>query len=109
MHADHHLGVIGLLSTRRKVTDEKLYLLAPKILTPWYEFCNDQFNSIKEQYIFINNNSLYFQHHNISSMLKSMLFKKLNVKDISTVYVLHCKQSYGVSITLGDNKKIVYR
>ncbi|KOX68781.1 Ribonuclease Z, mitochondrial [Melipona quadrifasciata] len=108
MHADHHLGVIGLLSTRRKVIDEKLYLLAPKILTPWYEFCNDQFTSIKEQYISINNNSLYFQHHNISSMLKSMLFKKLNVKDISTVYVLHCKQSYGVAITLEDNKKIVY-
>ncbi|XP_043511447.1 ribonuclease Z, mitochondrial [Frieseomelitta varia] len=108
MHADHHLGFIGLLSVRKKVTDEKLYLLAPKILTPWYEFCDDQFNSIKEQYISINNNNLYFQHHNLSSVLKSMIFKKLNVKDISTIYVLHCKQSYGVAITLEDNKKIVY-
>lgn len=46
LHADHHLGLINILSRRRKVTSEKLMLLAPITMTAWLAFYNYQIEEI---------------------------------------------------------------
>lgn len=46
LHADHHLGLINILNRRRKVTSEKLMLLAPITMTAWLAFYNYQIEEI---------------------------------------------------------------
>jgi ribonuclease Z len=38
LHADHHLGLINILNRRRKVTDEKVVLIAPAQIKAWLSF-----------------------------------------------------------------------
>lgn len=40
LHADHHLGLIQILNYRRKLTDEKAFLIAPAQISPWLTFYN---------------------------------------------------------------------
>ncbi|XP_017757933.1 PREDICTED: ribonuclease Z, mitochondrial isoform X2 [Eufriesea mexicana] len=108
IHADHHLGLIGLLLKRKMVTDEVLYLLTPKCIMPWFNFYNDRFESITEQYTIVDNNSFYQNYHTFSLISEIELYHKLDIKEINTIFVKHCNQSYGIAITLKDNKKIVY-
>lgn len=109
MHADHHLGLIGLLERRKQITNEKLYLLVPCHIIPWLNFYNQRFQSISQQYIIINNYDLYLNAHQLPVSTESLLKNVMNISKIDTIYVNHCKYSFGVSITLKDNKKIVYR
>lgn len=46
LHADHHLGLINILNRRRKVTDEKVLLLAPLQITAWLSFYNYRIEEI---------------------------------------------------------------
>jgi ribonuclease Z len=46
LHADHHLGLINILSRRRKVTDEMVLLLAPLQITAWLAFYNYRIEEI---------------------------------------------------------------
>ncbi|KOC66769.1 Ribonuclease Z, mitochondrial, partial [Habropoda laboriosa] len=108
IHADHQLGLIGLLLKRKQITNDKLYLLIPMNMIPWLNFYNDRFESISQQYILLNNSDLYMNHHKLSVLFEIELFKFLNIKTIDTVYVAHCKQAFGIAITLENDKKIVY-
>ncbi|CAK9822129.1 Ribonuclease Z, mitochondrial [Anthophora retusa] len=108
IHADHHLGLIGLLLKRKQITSEKLYLLIPTSMEPWLNFYNDRFESISQQYTLVQNSDLYMNQHKLSSSFESTLFNFLNVKEINTIFVAHCKQSYGIAVILKDNKKIIY-
>lgn len=108
IHADHHLGLIGLLLRRKRVTNDPLYLLIPKCMISWLNFYNDRFESINQQYITVSNSDFYLNHHLLPVSTESKLYDMLNVKEINTVYVMHCKYSFGIAITLKDGKKIVY-
>ncbi|XP_012246841.1 ribonuclease Z, mitochondrial isoform X1 [Bombus impatiens] len=108
IHADHHLGLMGLLLRRKEVTDEMLYLLTPKCMTPWLNYYNGQFESVVQQYILVHNGDLYLDSHKLSKYFEITLYNKLNINEINTIHVTHCKESYGIAITLQDNKKIVY-
>ncbi|OAD56644.1 Ribonuclease Z, mitochondrial, partial [Eufriesea mexicana] len=88
--------------------DEVLYLLTPKCIMPWFNFYNDRFESITEQYTIVDNNSFYQNYHTFSLISEIELYHKLDIKEINTIFVKHCNQSYGIAITLKDNKKIVY-
>lgn len=50
LHADHHLGLINILSRRRKVTDEKVLLLAPVQISAWLSFYNYSIEEIFSTY-----------------------------------------------------------
>ncbi|XP_050598344.1 ribonuclease Z, mitochondrial isoform X1 [Bombus affinis] len=108
IHADHHLGLMGVLLKRKEVTDEMLYLMAPKCMTPWLNYYNGQFESVVQQYILVHNDDLYLNSHKLSEYFEITLYNKLNINEINTIYVTHCKEAYGIAITLQDNKKIVY-
>lgn len=98
-----------MLLRRKEVTDEKLYLITPKCMTPWLNYYNDQFESVVQQYILVHSGDLYLDSHKLSKYFETTLYNKLNIKKINTVHVVHCKEAYGIAITLRDNKKIVYR
>lgn len=46
LHADHHLGLINILNRRRKVTNEKVLLLAPIQIRAWLAFYNRSVDEI---------------------------------------------------------------
>lgn len=46
LHADHHLGLIDIINRRRKVTSEKLVLLAPAQISAWLAFYNFRIEEI---------------------------------------------------------------
>lgn len=108
IHADHHLGLIALLLQRKKITSQKLYLLSPKNLMPWLNFYNDRFESIAHQYILMDNSNVYLNYHRLPTTFELELYNKLNINEINTIHVPHCKYSFGIAITLKNNKKIVY-
>ncbi|XP_076390326.1 ribonuclease Z isoform X2 [Megachile rotundata] len=108
IHADHHLGLIGILLRRKKLTNDKLFLLVPTQIMSWLNFYNNRFQCISDQYALINNYDLYLNACQLSTSFQLTLYKTLNVKDINTIFVNHCKYAYGIAITLKDDKKIVY-
>lgn len=46
LHADHHLGLFNILNRRRKVTDDKVLLLAPVPINTWLAFYNFRIEEI---------------------------------------------------------------
>lgn len=72
LHADHHLGFIGLLLGRRKAlkktNSNKVMLFAPKQISNWLTFYDDCFETIKDDYELIPNQDLVckiFHNYNI--------------------------------------------
>lgn len=50
LHADHHLGLIDILNRRRKLTDDKVLLLAPFAISRWLAFYNFRIQEIYSSY-----------------------------------------------------------
>ncbi|XP_018366735.1 PREDICTED: ribonuclease Z, mitochondrial isoform X1 [Trachymyrmex cornetzi] len=108
MHADHHIGLIGLLKARRKVTEDPLYLLAPGHINVWLHMYHTRFEPILHRMTLIKNNEFCMDSHNPELYKYRNIYNTLNVQAVRTVYVEHCPYSYGVSVTLHNGKKIVY-
>ncbi|XP_036147480.1 ribonuclease Z, mitochondrial isoform X2 [Monomorium pharaonis] len=108
MHADHHMGLIGLLKERRKITEDPLYIFAPGQLYPWLQMYNECFEPILHQITLIPNNEFSMNTHNPMEYKYKSMYNTLNVQVMRTVYVNHCPNSYGVALTLHNGKKIVY-
>lgn len=109
MHADHHLGIIGLLQKRGKFTNDRVFLLAPHEIAAWLNFYHNEMEPISHLYSLLNNFDLYLNSHKLSKSFENIFYSILNIKEINTVFVTHCKHSYGVAVTLNDGRKIVYR
>lgn len=109
MHADHHIGLIGLLKEREKVTQELLYLFAPGQIATWLHTYHRHFESVLNQITLISNNEFFMDMHDPESHDYRSMYNALNVRAVNTTYVKHCPYSYGVSVTLRNEKKIVYR
>lgn len=109
MHADHHIGLIGLLKERQKITHDPLYLFAPEYISSWLQMYHRSFEPILYRIMLISNNELFMDIHNPELYKYSSMYNTLNVRSVKTVYVKHCPYSYGVSVTLRNGKKIVYR
>lgn len=64
LHADHHIGLVGLLKGRRKAFEqsekpaEPLLLLAPKQILAWLQFYHRRFEKIDQDYEIIGNADL---------------------------------------------------
>lgn len=50
LHADHHLGLIDIINRRRKLTSEKVLLLAPFQISAWLAFYNFGIEEIYSTY-----------------------------------------------------------
>ncbi|XP_011146096.1 ribonuclease Z, mitochondrial isoform X2 [Harpegnathos saltator] len=108
LHADHHIGLIGLMKQRRKVAQDPLYLFAPAHIVAWLQFYHKRFEPIFHRITLISNSELFMDVHEPMEYRYKNMYKTVNVRAIRTVYVNHCPYSYGVSIELKDGNKIVY-
>lgn len=109
LHADHQLGLIGILQERSRSNQEPVYLLAPERIRSWLHFFDLRYQSISQLYTLIPLSKLLMSEHQIPVETEKKVYESLNVKEISTVNVDHCAYSYGVSLTLANDQKIVYR
>ncbi|XP_016946830.1 ribonuclease Z, mitochondrial [Drosophila biarmipes] len=101
LHADHHIGLIGLLRERRQLEPkaEPLILLAPRQIEPWLEFYNRQIETIGDAYTLVGNGEL------LSNPLAGEKVEPLGITSISTCLVRHCPNSFGISLTLAAKYK----
>ncbi|XP_024892683.1 ribonuclease Z, mitochondrial [Temnothorax curvispinosus] len=108
MHADHHIGLIGVLKERGKVTQDPLYLFAPGHIAAWLQMYHKRFEPVLQRLTLVSNSEFFMDMHNPSSHKYRDMYNTLNVQAVRTVYVKHCPYAYGVSVTLHNGKKIVY-
>ncbi|XP_033155331.1 ribonuclease Z, mitochondrial [Drosophila mauritiana] len=96
LHADHHIGLIGLLRERRQLEPraDPLILLAPRQIEPWLEFYNRQIETVEDAYTLVGNGEL------LASPLSGEQVEPLGITSISTCLVRHCPNSFGISLTL---------
>ncbi|XP_070158623.1 ribonuclease Z, mitochondrial [Polyergus mexicanus] len=107
-HADHHIGLVGFLKGRKKVTQDPLYLFAPAYIAMWLRSYHRRFEPILHQMTLIPNNEFFLDTHNPAEYKYQNMYKTLNVQAVKTTYVKHCSYSFGISVTLNNGKKIVY-
>lgn len=62
LHADHHIGLIGILSVRQKMKasgllklDQPIYLLAPVQIMTWLNFYHRRFTELNEEFQIVSN------------------------------------------------------
>ncbi|XP_043260367.1 ribonuclease Z, mitochondrial [Colletes gigas] len=108
LHADHQIGLVGLLQERGKYTDDKVYLIAPGLILRWLNLYHNQFEPVSQFYKLVDNCDLYLGSHKLPLVYEESIYNALNIKEINTIHVKHCKFSYGVAVTLKDGRKIVY-
>lgn len=67
LHADHHIGLIGLLSVRQQMRingmlrqDQPIYLLAPIQIMTWLNFYHKRFMELNEEFQIVSNLDLVF-------------------------------------------------
>ena len=61
LHADHHIGLFGIMQMRQKICDETyapILLLAPSEIELWLTFYNNEFEKISTEFEFIDNRIL---------------------------------------------------
>lgn len=114
LHADHHIGLIGLLQGRREALNRlnidkcPLYLFAPKQILAWLNFYDRCFESVADEYILVPNDQLLLNDHSYPEDRENQLLKDLELCDISTCFVRHCPNSFGVSLIHRSGYKITY-
>ncbi|XP_053694596.1 ribonuclease Z, mitochondrial [Sabethes cyaneus] len=113
LHADHHLGLFGLLQMRRKLLGtscDKLLLFAPEQMSYWLRLYDCRFESLSEEYTLVKNADL------IERPLSDERVLELGLREIATCRVRHCPHSFGVALRTvasvkgdaGEEVKITY-
>ncbi|XP_015363613.1 PREDICTED: ribonuclease Z, mitochondrial isoform X1 [Diuraphis noxia] len=113
LHADHHIGLIGILSVRQKMKASKLlelnqpiYLLAPVQIMTWLNFYHRRFAELNKEFQIVSNSDLDFES---STKLRiNDLLKQTNMSNIETTLVRHCPNAFGVSFTHKNGWKVTY-
>ncbi|KAM7346841.1 ribonuclease Z [Cochliomyia hominivorax] len=100
LHADHHIGLIGLLTERLRLlgTDEnieKVLLLAPKQIEPWLSFYHERIFNIKNSYELKGNAEIMEESLNLKETNP-----KFGIDSIKTCLVKHCPHSFGVCVNI---------
>lgn len=111
IHADHHIGLIGLLHGRRHSQQQqhtrgsKLGLFIPEKLEQWLSFYNKDFQQIDDQYeITFNENEKL-----LAGATNGVLgIDQFGLNALRTAYVEHCQGAFGVSLTTSRGFKLTY-
>ncbi|XP_064601279.1 zinc phosphodiesterase ELAC protein 2-like [Liolophura sinensis] len=114
MHADHHLGMFGVLEARKEVLEARgkphtpVLLLAPIQMTRWLKFYSQQ---IKESHSYIRlvalQDLLPHQLDRTQTMCNAVL-EETGLREFLPVMVEHCKNAFGVCLTHQRGWKLVY-
>ncbi|KAI8388141.1 beta-lactamase-like protein [Radiomyces spectabilis] len=114
LHADHHLGVMQLLTKWWKLNSQdrkkSLYVVAPHIYRRWLqEYSEVEYFGPKppsKQIRFIQNERFSDPKFNRAKLGK--LLRSLGLKDMQTVEVIHCRWAYGLTLEHESGWKLVY-
>ncbi|KAL4709976.1 hypothetical protein ACJJTC_003939 [Scirpophaga incertulas] len=112
LHADHHIGLIGVLQARRQALSESnpeapidpVYLLAPGQIYTWLSVYDKQFENIMNDFMLIPNQTLLDEN---DSMTSAML-ANIGVQQIRVCHVSHCPNAFGIAVTVDESNKITY-
>lgn len=110
LHADHHIGLIGLL--RGRIAEQgrdklpPIKLFAPEQIQSYLSFYHYRIEPIKHSYHLIRNSMLC--HDQLAE--KHRRYACCGLLDITTCLVPHCKHAFAVAITVDDAEqtKITY-
>lgn len=110
LHADHHIGLIGLLKGRADLLGptKPIYLLAPQQIMTWLQFYHIRFEDILSYFRLVPNADLKAGHARNLSENALKLIRDLNCEDLGTVLVRHCPNAFGVAITHKNGWKLTY-
>lgn len=109
LHADHHIGLIGLLQGRQHSIEytrsdtPPVMLIAPHQINYWLKTYHKDFEPIRNCYQLIAAVSLFD-----GKTPDPELMTRLNLKSIVTTHVRHCPNAFGVSLTTADGFKLTY-
>lgn len=115
LHADHHLGLVGLIHARRRAFQTAstssfppLIVLAPKQIMAWLSFYHRRFQPLLHEIQLIPNSTLEMEKFGLDAESSMKLMETLEMNDISTVPVKHCPNAFGVALTHSSGWKITY-
>lgn len=110
MHADHYIGIAGILQLRSKYNDEPVTLLAPAQLKTWLQTIHIKYDPIFHMFNLISNKDILKDRAKVSEQTKQRMLNSAKLANVQTDFVKHCSFAYGVRFTLKDNNySIVYR
>lgn len=114
LHADHHLGLFGLLQGRQyslkqlgatKDNHEPILLIAPHQISYWLKMYHLNFESIRSGYELVPAVALMPK---ATTPPSDGSLSRLNLQSIATCYVQHCPNAFGLSFTTSDGFKVTY-
>lgn len=110
LHADHHIGLFGVLQGRREAFEElpeerhlPVYLLAPGQIVTWLTLYDRQFEPIKDNYTLIPNQTLLADAQD-GGILPTAALAALGVVGVRTCLVPHCPNAFGVAVQTRAHK-----
>ncbi|CAG0919013.1 unnamed protein product [Notodromas monacha] len=119
LHADHHIGLVGLLRARKRAFDKSLgggeifkpvMLLAPVGLKWWLNWFSDVFEDIRPSFVFFDNRDLMREE---SGTLRApdcveSLKRALDLEELETCFVPHCLHAFGFRFRPRGGRSLVY-
>ena len=108
-HADHHLGLLRLLSERAAVcgeSDDPIVLMAPHDLYDFLQEYQLVVPEIKRSYIFVESYDMI--HNGRGNPLGRRLYDTLGITNCMSIPVAHCMRSYAVVIDGTSFGKVSY-
>lgn len=115
-HADHHMGLTGVLEMRKrhfeltKTPPPDLYIISPVYVNNFLnELCDACNISIPEVHI-MDLNKFYSKMGNsgITAEALENMQRKLNLQNLKIVPVNHCRQSTGIVLRFKNGRSIAY-
>ncbi|POM68319.1 Zinc phosphodiesterase ELAC protein 2 [Phytophthora palmivora] len=115
-HADHHLGLVRLLSFRADIDTEPLLVIGPTPLQFWLDEYAAQDPTVRGKYTFVENYSFdendsrseEVETHAEAARVRAWLRDTLNISQIECVPVKHAHQSYAAVVTFMDGAKLAF-
>ncbi|KAG4074978.1 hypothetical protein HA402_014557 [Bradysia odoriphaga] len=106
LHADHHLGLIGILDERRRLLPDTspIMLLAPIQIASFLDFYDKRIDSIRNEYFLVPNGDL------LDQPLSDERTAELGLNYIATCLVRHCPHAFGIAFEINADEpfKITY-
>lgn len=111
-HADHHVGLAGMLLARRESferSDRKfqpVWLMIPEPLEVYLRNFSSSFENLMNDAVLLRCGDV--QHKRNSEKTDRDLRQNLDLRELQIVDVIHCPFSYGISLSTNDGWKICY-
>ncbi|XP_063240467.1 LOW QUALITY PROTEIN: ribonuclease Z, mitochondrial-like [Bacillus rossius redtenbacheri] len=114
LHADHHIGLVGVLKGRRRALARAgdhqarpVYLVAPRQIMSWLDFYHRHFEPVLDDFRLIPNGDLVEGASGSEPVLARAL-EELGMRAVATAPVDHCPNAFGVAFTHRDGWKVTY-